>query len=352
MPRSFLTLLTILALLASLNILETGVSPAMAAEPSQTDCRTFQITGQTVCGKFLQYWDSHGGLAQQGFPISAVFSEQNPPPPAGDGKIHMVQYFERARFEEHLEYAETPYEIELGLIGKEQYQSKYASGAPAKVLDFANCKSFTQTGKSVCGTFMGYWNGHGGLAQYGYPISDVFMETNAPPPAGDGQVHRVQYFERARFEEHLEATIQFDVQLGLLGREQFKSKKTFETPWCTLSNSNSGLTTTSTGLKLLDLETGTGSEVVAGKTATVNYTLFLSSGKKVDSTIDRGQPFPFKVGAGTVIKGFDEGIIGMKVGGKRCLIIPPNLAYGSPGYPPVIPGDATLTFDIELLNLE
>ena len=332
MQRSFWNFFFILTLLASPNLVP--VNQAAAAAPSQTDCRTFQITGQTVCGKFLEYWDSHGGLSQPGFPISAVFDEQNQPPPAGDGKVHKVQYFERARFEEHPENAGTTYEVELGLIGSEQYQARYAQEAPSRVPDFANCESFTQTGKSVCGTFMGYWNAHGGLAQYGYPISDVFMETNSPPPAGDGQLHRVQYFQRARFEEHLEATIEFDVQSGLLGRDQYKSKTSFETPWCNLSSSD--LTTTASGLKLLDVEAGTGSEVVKGKTATINYSIFLNNGKKVDSTIDRGQPFPFTVGSGIVIKGLDEGIIGMKVGGMRCLIIPAGLAYGSPGYPPVI----------------
>src|SRR4051794_9313059 len=89
-------------------------SVAQAAD----NCQTFSETGFTVCGKFLTYWKGHGGLAQQGFPISGVFEEQNQPPPAGDGKVHRVQYFQRARFEEHLEN-QPPYDVLLGLLGRE-----------------------------------------------------------------------------------------------------------------------------------------------------------------------------------------------------------------------------------------
>jgi hypothetical protein len=101
-----------------------GSPQAGAAE----DCQTFQ-TGYQVCGRFLTYWRQNGGLAQQGNPISAVFEEKNADPPAGDGQVHRVQYFERARFEEHAENP-APYDVLLGLIGTEQYRAKYGVKDP------------------------------------------------------------------------------------------------------------------------------------------------------------------------------------------------------------------------------
>ncbi len=97
------------------------VKPAVAADDG---CQFFQETGFKVCGKFLKYWQTHGGLEQQGYPLSNEFDETNAAPPAGDGKIHKVQYFQRARFEEHLEN-QPPYDVQLGLLGAEQYRSKY-----------------------------------------------------------------------------------------------------------------------------------------------------------------------------------------------------------------------------------
>jgi hypothetical protein len=89
----------------------------------------FNETGFAVCGRFLTYWKTNGGLAQQGFPISGVMDEQNQPPPAGDGKVHKVQYFQRARFEEHLEN-QPPYDVLLGLLGAEQLQAKKSPTQP------------------------------------------------------------------------------------------------------------------------------------------------------------------------------------------------------------------------------
>ena len=88
------------------------------------DCQYFPETNLKACGRFLQYWRANGGLAQQGFPITDVFEEQSPPPPTGDDKIHRVQYFQRARFEEHTEN-QAPYDVLLGLLGTEQYRNKY-----------------------------------------------------------------------------------------------------------------------------------------------------------------------------------------------------------------------------------
>jgi len=111
-------------------------------------------------------------------------------------------------------------------------------------------------------------------------------------------------------------------------------------------------------LQITDTAVGTGAEALKGKTVVVHYTGWLydpaapnSKGKKFDSSVDRGQPFTFPLGAGRVIKGWDEGVAGMKVGGKRTLVIPPGMAYGSRGAGGVIPPDATLLFDVELLGV-
>src|SRR5579872_2639309 len=93
--------------------------------------------------------------------------------------------------------------------------------------------------------------------------------------------------------------------------------------------------TTSSGLQYWDIKAGSGETATSGAKVTVHYTGWLENGKKFDSSVDRGQPFPFALGAGHVIKGWDEGVAGMKVGGKRQLRIPPDLGYGSRGYPPV-----------------
>jgi FKBP-type peptidyl-prolyl cis-trans isomerase len=109
---------------------------------------------------------------------------------------------------------------------------------------------------------------------------------------------------------------------------------------------------TPSGLKYVDLKEGTGPAASKGDTVEVHYTGWLKDGKKFDSSLDRGQPFTFTLGAGRVIKGWDEGVAGMKVGGKRKLIIPPELAYGSRGAGGVIPPNAELTFEVELLRIK
>ncbi len=108
---------------------------------------------------------------------------------------------------------------------------------------------------------------------------------------------------------------------------------------------------TDSGLKYTDVKEGTGAEAKKGDTVAVHYTGWLKDGTKFDSSVDRGQPFEFKLGVGRVIKGWDEGVAGMKVGGKRKLTIPADLAYGKRGFPPVIPADAELTFEVELLKV-
>lgn len=109
--------------------------------------------------------------------------------------------------------------------------------------------------------------------------------------------------------------------------------------------------TTSSGLQYSDLAEGTGRQAETGDTATVHYTGWLADGTKFDSSLDRKEPFSFRVGSGQVIQGWDEGVSTMKIGGKRKLIIPPQLGYGPRGAGGVIPPNATLHFDVELLDL-
>ena len=107
--------------------------------------------------------------------------------------------------------------------------------------------------------------------------------------------------------------------------------------------------TTASGLQYIDLKLGTGATAQAGQTVSVHYSGWLDNGTPFDSSLERGQPFSFPLGAGRVIKGWDEGVQGMQVGGKRKLIIPSHLGYGARGAGNVIPPHATLIFEVELL---
>jgi FKBP-type peptidyl-prolyl cis-trans isomerase FkpA len=114
----------------------------------------------------------------------------------------------------------------------------------------------------------------------------------------------------------------------------------------------SAMTQTPSGLYYQDLEVGSGTEAQNGADVTVHYTGWLTDGTKFDSSVDRGTPFAFPLGAGQVIAGWDEGVNGMRVGGKRKLVIPPDLAYGDRGAGNAIPPGATLVFDVELLDVQ
>jgi FKBP-type peptidyl-prolyl cis-trans isomerase FkpA len=109
--------------------------------------------------------------------------------------------------------------------------------------------------------------------------------------------------------------------------------------------------TTDSGLKYEDIKEGAGAEAKAGQTVSVHYTGWLTDGQKFDSSKDRNDPFAFVLGGGMVIKGWDEGVQGMKVGGVRKLTIPPQLGYGVRGAGGVIPPNATLVFEVELLDV-
>ena len=110
--------------------------------------------------------------------------------------------------------------------------------------------------------------------------------------------------------------------------------------------------TTASGLKIEELVAGTGATAVAGKTVSVHYTGRFTDGTKFDSSVDKGTPYDFMLGTGAVIKGWDEGVAGMKVGGKRRLTVPPALAYGERGFPGAIPPNSTLVFEVELMDVK
>ncbi len=196
---------TVATLLLLLIVVLPGLSPP-AAHAADTS-RTFPQTGKTVEGAFLAYWDAHGGLAQDGYPISGEIVETSPT----DGKPYTVQYFERAVFEYHVG---APGSVLLSLLGVFAYNAKYPQGAPGQHADTAaGAVRFAQTGHTLGGRFLAYWQSHGGLAQQGYPISDEFTEVSAD----DGKPYTVQYFQRAVFEYHPANTPPYDVLLTRLG---------------------------------------------------------------------------------------------------------------------------------------
>lgn len=119
----------------------------------------------------------------------------------------------------------------------------------------------------------------------------------------------------------------------------------------TMANTEENVMTTDSGLQYVDLEVGDGASPQTGQTVVVHYTGTLEDGTKFDSSRDRNRPFSFKIGVGQVIKGWDEGVASMQVGGRRKLIVPPDLGYGDRGAGGVIPPNATLIFDVELLKI-
>ncbi|HUS15586.1 MAG TPA: hypothetical protein VM536_11295 [Chloroflexia bacterium] len=201
------------ALLFVLVLFGMGTLPQQGAHmhaQSAGGCQSFAQTGHTLCGQFLAYWQSHGGLAQQGYPLSeegAEISDLN-------GKSYVVQVFERGVFEKHPENA-PPADVLLAQLGRLRYKAKYGGGgAPGQVVNQAGGHYFPETGHTVGGRFWAYWQNHGGVAQQGYPISEEFHENSDL----DGKPYLVQYFERAVFEYHPENAAPYDVLLTQLGR--------------------------------------------------------------------------------------------------------------------------------------
>ena len=189
-------------------ILSAPHSDGPGATVAQPQCQTFAQTNKTVCGSFLAYWNEHGGILREGLPISNEFQEVSDV----DRKVYTVQYFERAVFEHHTQN-QPPYDVLMSLLGRLQFRRKYPDGVQAleKLPDGMNPAVdavFPQTGKDVRGVFLDYWTNNGGTLQYGYPISDAFIERSQI----DGKEHIVQYFERSVFEYHPENQPPYDVQ--------------------------------------------------------------------------------------------------------------------------------------------
>ncbi len=182
-------------------------APAGGGGVGDSPAQRFGETGKTVRGAFLTYWQRNGGLPIYGFPISDEVYET-----LEDGRAYLVQYFERARFEWHPENA-APYNVLLGQFGR-QLHPLY----PA-VPDCGCGRYFPETGHNVAGGFLAYWEAHGGLAQFGYPLTDQVTET-----LENGQSYTVQWFERARFELHPENAPPYDVLLGQFGRIIYEAR--------------------------------------------------------------------------------------------------------------------------------
>ena len=145
--------------------------------------------------------------------------------------------------------------------------------------------------------------------------------------------------------------------LALAGCQQTGTEESSTTATSAPSATTSGATegqerTLPDGLKVTDLKVGSGPMAESGQMVAVHYTGWLTDGTKFDSSLDRGEPLGFKLGSDHIIRGWNEGVKGMRVGGKRKLTIPPDLAYGERGSPPVIPPGATLVFEVELMEVK
>jgi hypothetical protein len=187
-----------------------GTTPATRVpDPHDPNVTYFNQTGHTLRGAFRDYWQAHGGLAQFGYPITEQFVE-------GSGAItsYMVQYFERNRFELHPEN-QPPNNVLLGLLGRTVTAGREGELPFQRTPAMMNPSAiyFDTTGHNLSGLFHTYWQEHGGLAIYGYPISEQFTEVSKT----DGKSYTVQYFERNRFEYHPELPDPYKVSLGLLG---------------------------------------------------------------------------------------------------------------------------------------
>ncbi len=200
--------------IATFEVKQSVNTKAFERVPSvpNTDAKVyFAETGHTLGNAFLRYWQAAGGLAIFGFPISEEFTEVS----KVDNKPYTVQYFERNRFEYHPENAGTSFEVLLGLLGNEQTKERKFDVASPPYQSTENRAYFPETKHSLSGEFLTYWQANGGLAIFGYPLSEPFQEVSKD----DGKVYLVQYFERNRFELHPNNTYPYNVLLGRLGVE-------------------------------------------------------------------------------------------------------------------------------------
>jgi hypothetical protein len=215
MPNTLIQrLLAAIVLISSLAV-PVAQGPYTAAQVSS---RYFPETKRTVQGRFLHYWESNGGLAQYGYPISDEIQEES----ETDGRSYLVQYFERAVVELHPDNR-PPYDVLLSLLGRQRYLEYYGpGGAPNQRASTDKARFFPETQRTLGGVFRSYWEAHGGLMQQGYPISDEFQEVSAL----DGKPYTVQYFERAVFEHHPENPgTPYEVLLTQLGIFQLRAKQ-------------------------------------------------------------------------------------------------------------------------------
>jgi glucose/arabinose dehydrogenase len=180
--------------------------------------RCFSQTGKCLRGAFLNYWFTHGGLAQFGLPVTHELTER-----LGDGKTYTVQYTERARFEWHPENRGKESQVLLGRLGADLSASRATQQPFRQVPRCASCNLlyFKETGHHLGAEFRAYWERNGGIPVFGYPLSEAFQEPNPT----DGKNYLVQYFERNRLEYHPENKgTQFEVLLGLLGVQTYQSR--------------------------------------------------------------------------------------------------------------------------------
>ena len=220
-----------LVIIAALLLGIAPPSPANAAGP-QPECRA--MSGLDVCGRFLQEWSKYGSdqadVYVNGLPITAARPEIS----LNDGKTYDTQWFERSRYEAHPEN-KAPYDVLLGLLGAslvegrgvvDPYTKKVRNPADQPFVgidkpsdaDGTTKMWFPETRHSVSGKILQYWQRYGGLAQFGFPLSEQFQEVSAT----DGKTYPVQYFERNRFEVHPEKQAPYEVELGLLGVQQYQ----------------------------------------------------------------------------------------------------------------------------------
>jgi spore germination protein YaaH len=196
--------------------IETPATP-IAPPQSSDEIRYFDLTGHSLQSEFLGYWESQGGLERFGYPRTEVFLEYDP----FEQQSYLVQYFERARFEYHPEYAGTPSEVLLGHVGRWALQERSIDPWLTAVQPIEGRRYFQESGHTIGGLFLQYWLANGSLTRFGYPLSEEIVERSPE----DGNVYVVQYFERARMEAHTESESgETIVLLGLLGNEMLRDR--------------------------------------------------------------------------------------------------------------------------------